>query len=285
MNLRSLRYFMAVYEELSLSAASKRCFVAQPSISAAIQQLEAELGCPLFVRHSKGVTPTQEGTLFYPNANRILADVAATKQQFQAKPRHLPLRLALMPFLSGRRVSYIVKALIQQLPGLDLTLVDTMEEADARIISNTILQKNEVFHKLWIDRYVLVTPLNHPLAMQERVALEQLDNLPFISRKPCDITDAWQLAVQKKNIHLNIKATVRTEEYALDLVAAGLGVSIVPQHSTDERSDLVILEVDNLQLERVVGLAYTNNKPLSPDLLAAINTVKYDISESLHDSE
>lgn len=279
MDFRSLRYFVAVYEELSLSAASKRCFVAQPSISAAIQQLELELDCPLFVRHSKGVTPTLDGTKLYPNACQILADIQSIKQQFDEKPKQLPLRLALMPFLSGKRVSRIVKELIQMLPNLDLTLVDPTEEADARIIASTIVKSEEVFHKLWVDHYVLAAPLNHPLADQAMVRLQQLNNLPFISRKPCDITDAWQFAVQKKGINLNIRATVRTEEYALDLVAAGLGVSIVPRHSTDERSDLVILEVENLQFERVVGLAYTKNKPLSPDLLTAINKVKHEIIE------
>ncbi|WP_207064050.1 LysR family transcriptional regulator [Motiliproteus sp. SC1-56] len=278
MDFRSLRYFVAVYEELSLSAASKRCFVAQPSISAAIQQLESELECPLFVRHSKGVTPTPEGTLLYPDACRVLSDIQSIKAQFQERPEHLPLTLGLMPFLSRKRVSLIIKALIQEVPGLDLTLVDTAQQADARIISSTILEPNEAFHKLWVDRYVFAMPEGHPLAQQEFVALEQLNNLPFISRKPCDITDAWQYALQKKGINLNVKATVRTEEYALDLVAAGLGVSVVPRHSTDGRDDLVIREFNGPPLERVVGLAHTQDSDLPPGLLSAIDGIKPELS-------
>ncbi len=279
MDFRSLRYFIAVYEELSLSAASKRCFVAQPSISAAIQQLESELECPLFVRHSKGVTPTPEGTRLYPDACRVVNDIQSIKQQFQDKPELRPLRLALMPFLSGKRVSRIIQALLKEVPGLDLTLVDTTEDADARIISGTILDPDEAFHKLWVDRYVLAMPTGHPLALQETVGLEQLNNVPFISRKPCDITDAWQFAVQKKGVNLNIKATVRTEEYALDLVAAGLGVSIVPLHSVDGWSGLVVREIGGVDLERVVGLAYTRDKALSPDLLSAIESVKQELAQ------
>ena len=277
MYLRSLRYFVAVYEELSLSAASKRCFVAQPSISTAIQQLESELECPLFLRHSKGVTPTVEGTRLYPHACKVLSDVKSIKELFLDEVEHLPLRLALMPYLSGKKVSGIIKELIQSMPGLDLTLVDTMQESDIRIISSTILDSNEAFHKLWVDRYVLVLPLDHPLAMQETVRLEQLNNLPFISRKPCDITDTWQFAVQKEGVHLNVKATVRTEEYALDLVAAGLGASIVPRDSVDGRTDLVTREVDDLQLKRVVGLAYPQDKSLPQGLLAAIGNIKDEL--------
>ncbi|MEH6578410.1 MAG: LysR family transcriptional regulator substrate-binding protein [Amphritea sp.] len=180
----------------------------------------------------QGRNPTPEGTRLYSNACRVLEDIQSIKQQFQDKPEHLPLCLGLMPFLSGKRVSRIIKALIQKVPGLDLTLVDTTQEADARIISSTIREPNEAFHKLWVDRYVLAMPQGHPLGLKDMVELEQLNNLPFISRRPCDITDAWQFAVQKKGINLNIKATVRTEEYALDLVAAGLGISVVPRHST-----------------------------------------------------
>ncbi len=278
MEFRSLRYFVAVYEEHSLSAASKRCFVAQPSISAAIQQLESKLGCPLFIRHSKGVTPTPEGTRLYTHACRILEDIQSVQQQFLDAPKHLPIRLALMPYLSGKRVSYIIKSLIRQVPGLDLTLVDTSQMADARIIASNVQHPDEAFHRLWVDHYVLATPVDHPLAKQGSVKLEQLNKLPFISRKPCDINEAWQYALQKKGVHLDTRATVRTEEYALDLVTAGLGVSIVPRQSTDGWSGLALLEIEDLSLERVVGLAYTQDKPLPPALLAAIDSVKQELA-------
>jgi DNA-binding transcriptional LysR family regulator len=274
---RSLRYFVAVYEEHSLSAASKRCFVAQPSISAAIQQLESKLDCQLFVRHSKGVTPTPQGTQLYTHACRVLDDIQSIQQQFHDAPKHLPIRLALMPFLSGKRVGHIIKSLLKQVPGLDLTLVDATQEADARIISSNIQKPDEAFHKLWVDHYVLATPMNHPLAKQNSVELQQLNKLPFISRKPCEINEAWQFAVQKRGIYLDTRATVHTEEYALDLVAAGLGVSIVPKQSTDGWAGLALLEIQDLSLERVIGLAYAKHKPLPPVLLSAIDSVKQNL--------
>ncbi len=274
MDFRSLRYFVAVFEEQSFSAAAKRCFVAQPSISGAVQQLESELDCALFVRHSKGITPTTEGTSLYPKACQVLEDVANIKLQFQDTPEQFSFKLALLPFLSGNRVSKMIKQLIQTLPNLDLTLVDINEDADARIISQTVLNKDEVFHKLWVDRYVLATPSNHPIAQNSNVSLAQLNNCSFISRSPCDIIDSWQFAIAKRGLNLKVKATVKTEEYALDLVAAGLGVSIVPLHSLDGRSDLRFCEIDDLQLERVVGLAYTKNTAVAPSLLAAITNIE-----------
>jgi DNA-binding transcriptional LysR family regulator len=270
MYFRSLRYFVAVYEELSFSAASKRCFVAQPSISAAVQQLESDLDCQLFIRHSKGVTPTPSGKTLYPRACKVLADLTTIKQLFHEKPPSIPIRLALMPFLSGDRVSLIIKELLNLVEGLDLTIVDLNEASDARIISDSQLEPGEAFYKLWTDQYVLALPRSHPLSIMETIPLDALTDIAFISRKPCDIEDAWQFAIAERGIKYNIKATVKTEEYALDLVAAGLGVSIVPSHSTNRRSDIVVRTVADIALNRVVGLAYQKQQPLAPQLLQAI---------------
>ncbi len=272
MNFRCLRYYLAVYEELSLTAAAKRCFVAQPSISSAIQELESELNCQLFIRHTKGVTPTQAGNNLYPYASKVVGDVQIIKELFKEPMQKITMKLALMPFLSGRRISMIIKDLLVQ--GLDLTIVDLSEEADARIISSNLLGENEAFHKLWHDEYVLATPVGHPLSLLGSVPLKSLNGVPFISRQPCDVNDAWKFAVQKSNVSVDVKATVKTEEYALDLVAAGLGISLVPSHSTGLRPDIVTCEISDLKLERVIGLAYTKDHPLPAQLLTAIDNAK-----------
>lgn len=278
MDFRAIRYFIAVYEELSLSAAAKRCFVAQPSISSAIQQLESELGCQLFIRHARGVTPTMKGQSLYPYLTKVIDDVQAIKVMFQDPTPNVSLSIALMPFLSGKRISLIIKALLAAVPGLDLTVVDLSEKADARIVSATQVEQQEIFHKLWLDQYVLAMPEGHPLSLHQAISLKLLDNVPFISRQPCEINEEWKFATQKLGVTLNTKATVRNEEYALDLVAAGLGVSIVPSHSTGDRSNIVIRPLIDLNLEQVVGLAYTIDHPLPPQVITAIEHVKEQLA-------
>jgi LysR family transcriptional regulator, benzoate and cis,cis-muconate-responsive activator of ben and cat genes len=280
MEFRALRYFVAVYEELSLTGAAKRCFVAQPSISSAIQQLESELDRQLFIRHPKGVTPTRSGTNLYPYAVKVIADVQAIRGLFQEQRPQISLRLALMPFLSGQSISLIIKDLLANVPDLDLTIVDLNEEADARIISSKLLDQSEAFHKLWRDEYVLAMPIGHPLSRLESVPIEMLNGIPFISRQPCDVNDAWKFAVQKSNITIDTKATVMTEEYALDLVAAGLGISLVPSHSTGLRSDIVTCAFSDLKLERIIGLAYVKDRPLPAQLLTAIDNAKDRIASA-----
>ncbi len=271
MDLRTLRYFISVYEELSLSGAAKRCFVAQPSISAAIHQLEKDLDRQLFIRHSRGVSPTQAAKALFPYANKVLKDIQKIQYLFQEQPEHLPLKIAIMPFLSGERISQIIKELLDTIKGLDLSIADWNEEADARIISSTMVLANETFHKLWLDKYVLALPKDHPLTVYESIQLKQIDNLPFISRTFCDALDSWHFAIQDQGIRINTKATLSNEEYALDLVAAGLGISLVPSHSVDHRPDLVTRDISDIKLQRIVGLACKIDHPLPFQLLKIVD--------------
>ena len=73
MELRHLRYFVAIAEEGSFTAAAERLWVAQPGLSSQIRRLEAELGLRLFERHTRGVTLTPEGTLVLERARVALA--------------------------------------------------------------------------------------------------------------------------------------------------------------------------------------------------------------------
>ena len=274
MDLRVLRYFISVYEELSLSSAAKRCFVAQPSISAAIRQLEEELDRQLFVRHARGVSPTHAGKKFYPYATKVMADIQMMQGLFQEKVQKITLKIGLMPFLSGERIGAIIKELLERIQGLDLTVVDWNEPSDARIVSSTMVQKNEHFHKFWTDEYVLAMPLGHPLSLQKNVALQQIDGLPFISRTFCDAIESWNFAIQDQGITINTKATISTEEYALDLIAAGLGVSLVPSHSTALRSGIVTRKIRDVKLQRNVGLACRIEQPLPAQFVTILDEIE-----------
>src|SRR5512147_2357892 len=96
MDIRELRYFAAVFRERNLTAAAQRCFISQPSISAAIGNLEAELGTALFIRHKKGVAPTAAAEQFYPVARRIVDEADAARNLFRTPSVRPSLTLGLM---------------------------------------------------------------------------------------------------------------------------------------------------------------------------------------------
>jgi DNA-binding transcriptional LysR family regulator len=87
MELRSLRYFIAILEAGSLSRAAASLYVAQPALSAQIKKLETELGTQLFERTHAGVTPTPAGLQLYQDAQRLLSDAAAVRERLQRLPK------------------------------------------------------------------------------------------------------------------------------------------------------------------------------------------------------
>lgn len=100
MDLRSLRYFIAVVEAGSLSRAAGSLYIAQPALTAQIKKLESELGAQLLERSHAGVTPTQAGVLLYQDARRLLSDAAAMRERFRRLPDGLEGSVTIaVPFL------------------------------------------------------------------------------------------------------------------------------------------------------------------------------------------
>src|SRR5258708_27524264 len=152
MDIRELRYFSAVFRERNLTAADRRCFISQPSISAAITNLEAELGTTLFIRHKKGVAPTVSAEQFHSVACRIINEADAARNLFRKPSTRAALTLGLMRTLDMPRTIALLKALTSN-SDIALRLVDINETADARIISKNIIDANEHFVPLWVEHY------------------------------------------------------------------------------------------------------------------------------------
>ena len=138
MDIRELRYFAAVFSERNLTAAAKRCFISQPSISAAITNLEAELGTTLFIRHKKGMAPTASAEQFHAVARRLIDDADAAKNLFRKPSTRRQLTLGLMRTLDMPRTIALLKPLTGT-ADVALRLVGIKEKADARIIAKNIM--------------------------------------------------------------------------------------------------------------------------------------------------
>ncbi|WP_301003904.1 LysR family transcriptional regulator [Arsukibacterium sp.] len=118
MDIRQLSYFVAVYEQGSISAAARQCCVAQPSLSAALRQLELELGVKLFVRLPKGVTPTEDGDKLYNHAGKLLGQLQSLKASFRTPVNRVQFRLGLIKALGVERMSALLREFSQQVDGL-----------------------------------------------------------------------------------------------------------------------------------------------------------------------
>jgi DNA-binding transcriptional LysR family regulator len=256
MDIRELRYFAAVYRERNLTAAARACFVSQPSISTAITHLEAELGTTLFIRHKKGVAPTASAEQFHALARRIIDETDAARSLFKKPSTKTNVTLGLMRTLDVPRTIALLKPLTAR-SDVALRLVGSDERADARIISKSMLRTDEHFVALWSERYVAALPPSHPLTLKEKLRAADLAGVPLIDRCHCE-----QSAFFGRNAPARQTAAIaQSEDWAMALVAAGVGIAIVPEGVARSNPDVAIREIE-VKVRREVGLAYRTSAPL-----------------------
>ena len=255
MDIRELRYFAAVFREQNLTAAARRCFISQPSISAAITNLEAELGTALFIRHKKGMAPTEAAEQFHAIARRIIDEADAAKNLFRRPPAAKSLTLGLMRTLDVARTIALLKPLTSQ-SDVALRLVGAHEKADARIVSKSMVRPGEHFITLWSERYVAALPPSHPLTLKERLLTSDFAGVAMIDRCHCENNKLLgRRAGPRKPA-----AIAESEDWAMALVAAGVGVAIVPEGVARANPDVAVREIE-VRVRREVGLAYDAKRP------------------------
>jgi DNA-binding transcriptional LysR family regulator len=260
MDIRELRYFTAVYRERNLTAAARACFVSQPSISTAITSLEAELGTTLFIRHKKGVAPTASAEQFHALARRIIDEADAARSLFRKPSTKTNVTLGLMRTLDVPRTIALLKPLTAR-SDVALRLVGSDEPADARIISKSMLRKDEQFVALWSERYVAALPPSHPLTLKEKLRTADLAGVPLIDRCHCEQSAFFGRTAQRRQT----AAIAQSEDWAIALVAAGIGVAIVPEGVARGNPDVAVREIE-VKVTREVGLAYLASVPLADPL-------------------
>lgn len=260
MDIRELRYFAAVYRERNLTAAARACFVSQPSISTAITHLEAELGTTLFIRHKKGVAPTASAEQFHALARRIIDETDAARSLFRKPATRTNVTLGLMRTLDVPRTITLLKPLTAR-SDIALRLVGSDERADARIIAKTMLRADEHFVPLWSEAYVAALPPSHPLTLKERLRTADLAGVPLIDRCHCEQSEFFGRASQRRQT----AAIAQSEDWAMALVAAGVGVAIVPEGVARGNPDVAVREIE-VKVKREVGLAYRASVPLADAL-------------------
>lgn len=264
MDLKALRYFVETVDAGSITGASEVCFVAQPSITAAIKKLEDELETKLLIRQKRGVSVTPEGSELYATAKSLLQHAASIQNRFKDKRERHALTIAVSHSITFSYLASLLTRLREHTPNLQVKLIrgepEKPEQVDIRLTMDQRVEDDEEFIACWKDRYCLIIPNEHPLAYQEKIALPDLNNLPFIQRTFCDRNQEMQAFLELHDIRLEFVAEVDNEEWATSLVASGLGLAIVPlPHEFEPEGRFIVKPIGEIQglqdFERSVGVA------------------------------
>jgi DNA-binding transcriptional LysR family regulator len=264
MDLYQIRYFLAIAQTGSFTKAAERLFVSQPSLSAGIKKLEQELGVKLFERGGRRAIPTPAGKFFLEKATNILNEYQVTLRELKEFQHRPTIRLGVLPAMQIASLAGLIRDFQTQHPNIPIELLDgTIEELHEWMeegeidLAMTVLdtrQDSKTSLALFHQRRLLAVPENHPFARRKTVRLEELDEQPYIDRVHCELCKETRQMFESKNIHPRIVYRANREEWTLALVAAGLGLAIMPEWSN--ASDVVYIPIVDLSLQRTVGLVW-----------------------------
>jgi DNA-binding transcriptional LysR family regulator len=207
------------------------------------------------------MAPTEAAEQFHAVARRIIDEADAAKNLFRKPATRNALTLGLMRTLDRPRTIALLKPLTGT-SDIALRLVGDDDAADARIVSKNLLRPDEHFVSLWVERYVAVLPPSHPLTLKERLRTADLAGVAMVDRCHCEQSEFFGRAASKPR---QPAAIAESEDWAMALVAAGVGIAIVPEGVARANADVAVREID-VQVKREVGLAYRASRPPSEAL-------------------
>lgn len=260
MELRHLRYFIAVAEEKNFTRAAEKLFIAQPPLSRQIQQLELELGATLFIRDSRPLKLTKAGSFFYEHATQVLAITSELKAMTQRVGNiDRILNIGFVASLLYGMLPRTIRKYRAEFNSVELRMYEmtTMEQLKALKEGKIDIGFGRVRHEdLDIRRIVLneekliaAVPIEHALSkINKSIQFKDLANESIIvyPKKPRpSYADEVLNALKERNVRPKKIIEVRELQIAIGLVAAGEGVSIVPLSLQGmKRDDVTYLELD-----------------------------------------
>ena len=258
MNLRDLKYFIALAETRHFGQAAARNFVSQPTLSGQIKKLEDELGVALFERTKKSVALTVLGEALLPHARRAVeeADVLTQLARTAQDPMAGALRLGAIPTLGPYLLPHLLPAIRKTYPKLRLLLSESLtaqliealhaHTLDAALLALPVAHAGLETMELFREPFELALPIGHRLAKKKRVQPQDLvdENLLLLAEGHClrdqalDVCGAVMRASREE-----VQAT--SLETLRQMVAAGIGCTLLPQLSTQggARPDKRLIEL------------------------------------------
>jgi LysR family hca operon transcriptional activator len=298
MELRHLRYFVAVAEEGSLTvAAERRLHTAQPSLSRQIRDLEYEVGVELMTRSVRGIELTAAGRAFLEHARLALAQAEAAIEAARRAGRPAKPSFAL-GFLTGQEMDWLPRAmniLKDELPNIDVTvssdysprLADALMHGklDAAFLRPEPKMPDLEYKLVTKEPLVVVMPSDHRLAAREAVAIEELANETFIgmSKTAPTLQVIIDEYLTRAGLDLRAEHEIDNLGMAMSLVASTRGVALMPAYARNFLPWSVIsrpLAGEAPTIDLVIGYNRTNSSPILELFLSQVDQLRKTVPRS-----
>ena len=273
MNLRDLRYLLAVAEHGHFGRAAEACGISQPTLSVQVRKLEELLGVALFERTSKAITPTVacERLLGHVRAAVAEADAILAAARNLRDPLAGRFRLGIIPTLAPYLLPLVFAPLREALPTLELepwedqtaALLERLRahELDAALLATEVDGPDLASKPLFAEPFLAALPPEHPLAAREAVAEEHLaEDILVLADGHCLREQA--LAACGRSGALGGTLRAASLSTLLNMVAAGYGTTLIPGLAAGAAQDAgIVLRPLTAQAGRTVRIAWRARFP------------------------
>ncbi len=293
MELRHLRYFITVAEELHFGRAAQRLHIAQPPLSQQIRQLEEELGVVLFYRTKRSVQLTDAGNVFLEEAKQVLIQVAQAVQAAQRASRG-EIGQLLVSFVSSAAYNVLPKILQVfrvRFPEVNLVLHELTTDKQLQGLQDGWIDVGFLRPPIEDDTLSLVTifqeslvvalPKNHPLSHQKQVSLKSLTKEFFIlfpRHLGPKLYDQIVSLCQQAGFSPNVVQEAIQMQTTVSLVAAEIGIALVPASVQNlQRTGVIYKEIQEVTPKAEIAVIWRSKdqSPVLHQFLSVVTSTNY----------
>jgi LysR family transcriptional regulator, hydrogen peroxide-inducible genes activator len=267
MQIHQLRYFCAVARTGSFIRAAQQEHLAQPLLSQQVRKLEGELGTRLFDRLGRTVRLTQLGEAFLPRAEAIVRQVADAKSEIRemAGAERGRLVIGAIPTIDPHFLPSCLASFARESPRVQIRVVEGVTSellnlihegtVDPAVLALPVLTTHCLSHEFFRERLYVVVPSSHRLGSASHVHLSQIENDPFLLLKEGHCFRENTLAACGR-AHLQPNVVFESGQFTtiLAMVAAGTGVSVIPEMAGEKREGCRFLPLADEGAFRRMGI-------------------------------
>lgn len=306
MDIRQLRYFIAIVEQKSFSRAASLLNIAQPALSLHVRNMEAHLGTSLLLRSPKGVVPTEAGEILLRNARIILDQLALVQEEIRGQENDPAgeVRLGLPGTISQHLAVPLIMAARARYPRLKLRIAEAMsgfvlewlreQRVDLAVLYNRPDDPGIHLTHVLDEELVFFGPANPlpssqaPDPAQNSLTFADVAKFPLIlPSQSHGLRDLIEQNAMSRNIVLNSVIDVDSYSSIKELVTVHYGYSILPFNAIAKEvaaGSLRSWRIREPNLTRGVHIAYATNRP-KIQAVAAIEALTYEVLRDLVKSE
>ena len=280
MDLRQLRYLVALAEEGNFTRAAASAHVAQPALSQQIRRLEDELGLALVERTTRRVALTEAGGMLVVRARRILTELEAASAELEAVrgmyTGHVtlgamhtmgPVDLSLAVAMFAERHPHVLFTVREQ-SSEEMAEMLRVDELDLAFLSVTerVESHGLGLHRLVLEEIVAVLPPRHPLADRRQLRMVDLSDEPFVSfRTGARLRELLMSAGHEAGFEPRVTLESNESRRIRRLVSRGLGVAILPRSDAEGPGAQVgVVTLTEPRLQRDITLAWREGRRHAP---------------------